>query len=618
MRWLRNLLVAVLLAAVVAALAVVLGALLALAPRTSEHWFGPIRTFALTASLAVVLTHLVPEGFAALGVTALVVFGAGALLPPTLETLVSRLWRHRQAGSQRSLVGLEAGYAGLLVHKLGDGVGLGAYAGPMGGGQPQLDVMVALAAHTVPVVAVVMLAFESARGRRAAVERAAGIAVATLAGVFVAGLVPAELVHHASAWIAAAVSGLLLHVVMHDLATHPPRSAGERSLDLGAALLGLAVPLVGGHAAEGDAAGSVSRDLARSLWDLTLDTAPMLLVGLMAGALIQSFGSRIPERWLRSRGILVDAVRGAVVGAPLPLCSCSVLPVSGALAPRAGPALVVAFLLATPELGVETFALSVRFLGWHLATLRLLGALLVAIVAGVVIGRLTRRERAEPVAAAGPEPSAPRRSLADVARAFDELLHHIGAWMVVGLCAAAAVETLIPADALGAMGHPLLELAVVSAVAIPSYVCAPSATPLAAVLIAKGLSPGAVLVGLLLGPATNLATLAFLRRSYGTRATALGILAVVGLSWLLALGTNHWLPVVEVHAHAVVEHEAHGVLALAAGGLLVLLLVRSIWRSGTRLWLASLSELGSGHAHDHGHGHGRCEHDHRAHDVNGA
>jgi hypothetical protein len=268
----------------------------------------------------------------------------------------------------------------------------------------------------------------------------------------------------------------------------------------------------------------------------------------------------------------------------------------------------VAFLIATPELGVETFALSVRFLGWPFAVLRLAGALSIAIVAGVVVARVVGGSLATGAAGVDSEPpSVSGGALKRTLVAFDELLDHIGAWMVMGLLAASVVEALIPTSAFATIDHPLLELAVVTLIAVPSYVCAPSATPLAAVLIAKGLSPGAVLVGLLLGPATNLATLAFLRSTFGRRATLLALSAVVALSWLLALATNRYLPAIDVHAHAVVSHERHGVLAIASGALLGLLLLRGIWLGGARRWLASLGDIGEGHEH---HGHEHHAHDH--------
>jgi uncharacterized membrane protein YraQ (UPF0718 family) len=272
----------------------------------------------------------------------------------------------------------------------------------------------------------------------------------------------------------------------------------------------------------------------------------VLLLGLCVGALLQAFGSRIPSGWLKPRGSLRDALKGALVGIPLPLCSCSVLPISRALEQRrAGPALVVAFLLATPELGVETFALTVRFLGWEYAGLRLLGALLIAVVAALAVGFVVRPGREESAEAPHIELDSAETGtgvFGRLLRSFDELLHHIGAWMVLGVIAAAFVEALVPTESLNSMANPWLELSVITLLTIPSYICAPSATPLAAVLIAKGVSPGAVLVGLLLGPATNLATLAFLKSAYGVRATLLGIVTVVAASWGMAFVVNAALP----------------------------------------------------------------------------
>src|SRR5690606_18496796 len=100
--------------------------------------------------------------------------------------------------------------------------------------------------------------------------------------------------------------------------------------------------------------------------------------------------------------------------------------------------------------------------------------------------------------------------------------------------AAAFLQALLPAESLASERGTLVQLLVVSLVAIPSYICAPSATPLAAVLIAKGLSPGVVLVALLLGPVTNVVTLFFLRRGYGLRATIGAASTVVVVSWTFA------------------------------------------------------------------------------------
>jgi hypothetical protein len=128
---------------------------------------------------------------------------------------------------------------------------------------------------------------------------------------------------------------------------------------------------------------------------------------------------------------------------------------------------------------------------------------------------------------------------------------------------------------------------------------------MAAVLLAKGVSPGAVLVGMLLGPATNVATVGVLGRAYGGRATALGLLVVLAASCLIGFGLNAvGIPIAlppdleQVHEHGVI---AWGAIAVLAGGLGV-----QLWRGGIGPWLEIL-DAGHVHGHDHGHGH---DHDH--------
>lgn len=607
-------------AILVVVVSVAAGTLLGLMPGKHSGWLGPIRTFALTAALGVVALHLLPEAFEALGGWALLGLGVGFWGPGLLGRAGAFLWRTRRTAEAGSQLTLEASYVGLLIHHLGDGLALGAYTGDLHAGHSHGDVMTAIAAHVVPVVAIMVLAFDSAQGRGSALFRAVGLAVASVIGIYFANSVPAHFAESSAAWVTALVSGLLVHVVTHDLAAQAPVTARARTLDVLLAAAGFATALLGNSAHHEDGPPAIQERFVDALLELSLETAPLLLLGVAIGALIQTFGGKIPPSWLRSRGIGWDALRGTLVGAPLPLCSCSVLPVSEALRRRgAAPALVVAFLLATPEIGVETFLLSAHFLGWPLAWVRLFGALATAFGAALVVGLLLRRHdiaHAEAADTAAPFAEGPHdgSSWARFLHGFDDLLHHIGAWMVLGLVGAAFLQVLLPAEALTGRGL-LLDLVLVSAVAIPSYICAPSATPVAAVLIAKGLSPGVVLVGLLLGPATNVVTLFFLRRWFGSRVAAALITTIVVVSWSLAPLVNAWVPVHGVAATEVAEHAHTSWLTTAFGLISATIVLRSIWLSGIRAWLATLrSDAGHGHAHGDGHGsccHGPC-HPHEA------
>jgi uncharacterized membrane protein YraQ (UPF0718 family) len=328
------------------------------------------------------------------------------------------------------------------------------------------------------------------------------------------------------------------------------------------------------------------------------------------------------------------------MGAPLPVCACGVLPIAHALRLRGGtPPLVVAFLLATPELGVETFALTVQFLGWPFAFARLGAALVAAVVGGLAVAWAMRRDghghehghahehehehehehghghghrhgdgnenglgrggRGLPLAL-GALPSSEgllRRLLGHL----DELVFHIGPWTLLGLLVAAYVQVALPEGALESLAASGLDIPVVLLLSVPMYVCASSATPFATVLLGKGLSSGAVLAGLLLGPATNVATIGWLRANFGSRAAWIGVASLVVACWTMALAVNaSGLPVLLAPAEAA-AHE-HGLLAVLASVLLGALAIRGIWHAGLQSWLGSLGESLSAHNHEpHAH-----------------
>lgn len=612
---------------------IALGALLGLLPGNVRRSGSPFHTFAMVMSVAVVLGQLLPEALGELGIAALAAFAVGFAAPRFAERLASYFSRpaclHDDA--MCTDLGLELGYLGLILHHIGDGIGLGLYTGPLHEGHGHYDVLAALAGHTVPLTALVVLAFRTHRGPIDAALRAVGIALSTMLGMALASLLTAEQLESWSPWLTAIVGGLLLHVVAHGWPDDPSPTRASRMMDFAALGAGVVLLYFGGHNHAGDHDGhELHGGTAHALLELGLEIAPTLLLGLGIAAWLQTQGARIAAGWLRGAGALRGAVRGALSGAPLPLCACGVLPVAHSLRARgATAATIVAFVLATPALGVETFALTAQLFGWPFACLRLAGGVLVAVAAGWAMGRLAGSAAggegaAAPDLAASLPPPPPAAGLtARVFANFDELLHHLGAWTVIGLLAAAYLQTALPDHALDAMADSGADLLAVTVLAVPSYLCASAATPLAAVLLAKGFSPGAVLCGLLLGPATNLATVSFLRASFGSRATALGIAALLVSTWALALGTNAIAPWHAAGLPAAAADHGHGPLSYASAGVLLLLLARAIWRRGLRSFLGALGQSftqgGVGlsahgapqpaHSHDHGHAH----HDHAHH-----
>ncbi len=582
----------------------------------------PVRTFALVAAVIVVLGQLLPAAMADLGLWALLVFGITLVLPAGFEWIGRISLARRSSGGESeqrdsSWIAVELGYIGLLWHKLADGMALGLFGGSGPTGVVDVGILAAIAAHTIPITAVLVLAYADRYSTTHALFRAGGVALATCLGVVIAGTAPLHYLEAWEPWVMAAASGLLLHVIGHDWHPEAPRDLSGRIAELTAVAAGIGLAVLSettghshstgyshstGHSHSAAAAGEVDVrvGILDALAELTLETAPILLFGLGVGALLQTFGAGLSTRWLGRGSSIQQALRGAVVGAPLPICACRVLPLAESLRERGGgPALVVAFLLATPELGVESFALTVRFLGWPFALARLGAAIVVAMIAALVVARFFRSEETSWDAEAAVAPGAEgQRSWRSVLYHFDELLHHVGPFALVGLVLAAYVQVILPVDSVEGWAGSGLGILVISIVAIPSYVCAAAATPLAAVLIGKGFSSGAVLAGLLLGPATNLAAVGFLRRSYGPKSAWLGLAGLILSVWAFSLLANY------LGLSAVVEPEmagmAHDRSLWTSGGsaLLAIMLMRAIWKSGLRIWLATLADaFGSGHRH---------------------
>jgi zinc transporter ZupT len=210
---------------VVGLVAVALGALLALGPPGGAKSIAAIRIVSAVAAVGVVALHLLPEAVRALGAWSVVAFVAGVLAPRAIEWVVERATGNVVSHSQHEApttgavrhgaAALDVSYAGLVVHRFGDGLSMGAYSRLPNPTATAALVLLAFAAHIVPVTTIMVLAASGAKGRSAAVYYAAGLAVAIAAGVVAATLVLAELPQGLEAWTAAVVAGLLIHVVFH-------------------------------------------------------------------------------------------------------------------------------------------------------------------------------------------------------------------------------------------------------------------------------------------------------------------------------------------------------------------------------------------------------------------
>lgn len=302
--------------------------------------------------------------------------------------------------------------------------------------------------------------------------------------------------------------------------------------------------------------------LAANTVELALLSAPWLLLGLVVAGLIKAFMPvELVGRSLGGAG-LGAVTRAALIGAPLPLCSCGTLPAAFALRRSgASKASTTSFLIATPETGVDSVALSWVLLGPLLALFRPVAAVASAIAAGLLVGRTENGAPvAIPVASVpaintseascssgrccipSPAPDPPAsvwgRFAGGMRYAFSDLLDDLAVWLAVGIVAAGAVVTWVPPDVLAEWGSGLPAMLLIMLVSVPMYVCATASTPLAHAMLYAGVSPGTVLVFMLAGPASNLAGLILVYRELGRRALLAYLFGVAGVSVLLGLGLD--------------------------------------------------------------------------------
>jgi hypothetical protein len=193
---------------------VAMGAILGLVAPGRGRLLDAIRTFAVVSSVAVVVGRLIPDAVSAGGPIVLIAVAVAFIAPWLIERAAHEDPEHDHS----STMGLELSYWGLMIHKLGDGLALGSFTGEAHAGHHHGDVLTAIAVHSVPVTALITLAFTSAHGRNSGIRRAIGLALVGSLGVVLAKQTSLGAWTRGEPWIEAAVGGLLLHVVTHDWA----------------------------------------------------------------------------------------------------------------------------------------------------------------------------------------------------------------------------------------------------------------------------------------------------------------------------------------------------------------------------------------------------------------
>ncbi len=265
-----------------------------------------------------------------------------------------------------------------------------------------------------------------------------------------------------------------------------------------------------------------------SMWNVLLELAPWLLLGTVVASGIHVL---LPVDFLKRHFSGRSGVLKAVgLGVPLPLCSCGVIPVGLGMKSSGGSdGAVVGFLISTPQTGVDSILVSASFLGWPFAVFKLISAAVMGLLGGWLTDWLGNSETPVPQAEQERQENRSPRGFSEFFSYSEMLLHSLWAWLLIGIVASAAISAFVPSDAfqsLSAYGG-LTAMFVTLLIAIPLYVCATASVPIAAALVASGMPTGAVLVFLMAGPATNVATLGAVYRTLGRRPLAIYLATVI-------------------------------------------------------------------------------------------
>ena len=311
------------------------------------------------------------------------------------------------------------------------------------------------------------------------------------------------------------------------------------------------------------------------------EMSPYLLLGFLFAGLMHAFIPKTLYKRYLSKQNIRSVINAALLGIPLPLCSCGVLPTAMSLRKEgASHGAVVSFLIATPQTGVDSIIATYSLMGLPFAIIRPIAALMTAVMGGLLVnsGPFTNRLSPLPLPvreesshsccsqeheesccchhkkSVPPLPS--ERGLGGEAAggrvyllltalryAYVDMVKDIGKWLVIGLLVAALITVFVPEEWFEVFkDNTALSMLLVLAISVPMYICATGSIPIAVALMLKGLTPGAALVLLMAGPAANMASILVIRQQLGTRTLIAYLASIIAGAVLFGIGIDELLP----------------------------------------------------------------------------
>jgi len=342
---------------------------------------------------------------------------------------------------------------------------------------------------------------------------------------------------------------------------------------------------------------TIFSEVLRASWGVLQESAPYVLLGFFIAGLLKAF---LPDNFVaahlggKGTGSIIKA---SVLGIPIPLCSCGVLPAAAGLKKQgAGNGAVASFLISTPETGVDSIAVSYALLDPLMTVFRPLAAFFMAIATGIAVSFSEKKN--VPAAEKTPEEATTsscgccahkqKETLTLSAKfrvgmsfAFGDLLKDVGLWLFTGILLSGLISVFVSTEMVNRyFSNEYLSMAIMLLISVPLYVCATASTPIVAALALKGISPGAALVFLLAGPATNAASLPVIAGILGRKATFIYLVSIVVISMLAGMLVNYLYGYLGYDIRHWVNkgsHEEGGIVSVAASIVLTALVLKSFF-----------------------------------------
>lgn len=347
-------------------------------------------------------------------------------------------------------------------------------------------------------------------------------------------------------------------------------------------------------------------DILVACWDIYRASAIYMLFGFFIAGVLHVFIRADRIGTFLGQGKFRPIFLSALIGVPIPLCSCGVVPAAAGLRKQgASKGATVSFLISTPESGIDSISVTYALLDPIMTIMRPVSAFFTAMVAGIMENTFGKKESVPSTIPTGSDcaqggcntttvlenisegisprnffKTVPAKLSSGLSYAFVELLGDVGKWFIIGILIAGVITFIIPDVLLASIAENHFAAMVLAMVAgIPMYVCATASTPIAAALILKGLNPGAALVFLLLGPATNIATMSMVYGLLGKRSLFIYLGSMIGGAMLMGFAVDALYNMLHIAPAAIAGKAAEilpASLEITASIVLGLLLLYSI------------------------------------------